>query len=85
VAVEEQQRLQRLVLRGGTDLAVHRQMRQELLDLGRAELTGVPTVVKQDVTPQPLQVGLLCSQGEVPGAHLLARHREQARLVSHVV
>jgi hypothetical protein len=64
---------------------MHRQIRQELLDLGRAEFTGVPTVVKHDVTPQPLQVGLLCSQGQMSDAHLLARHREQARLAPHAV
>src|SRR5207253_1771507 len=79
VAVEEEQRLQRLVLRGGAHLAVHREVGQESLDCGRAELTRVPALVKTDVTPHPLQISLLSAQREVARAHPLARDREQAR------
>jgi hypothetical protein len=85
VAVEEQQRLKGLVLRGGADLAMHRKVSQELLDFGCAKIAGVPSAMKHEITPQPVQVGVLCSQGQVAGAHLLPRHREQARLAPHVV
>ena len=85
MAVEEQQRLQGLVLRGGADLAMHRQVSQELLDLGSAKIAGVPSAMKHEITPQPLQVGVLRSQGEMAGAHLLPRHREQTRRACHVL
>ncbi len=78
MAVEEEQRLQRLVLRGGAHLAVHREVGQELLDCGRAELARVSALVKSDVTPRPLQVRLLSAQRKVARAHPLARDREQA-------
>src|SRR5437667_3856782 len=78
LAVEEEQRLQGLVLRGGAHLAVHREVGQELLDCGRAELTRVSAPVKADVTPHPLQISLLSAQREVARAHPLARDLEQA-------
>jgi len=85
VPVQEQQCLQRLVLRGRAHLAVHREMRQELLDLGRAELARVPPLMEDHVTPDPLQVRLLAAQRQVPRAHFLARHREQAGFLVHDV
>jgi hypothetical protein len=60
-------------------------MRQELLDLGRAELARVPPLMEDHVTPDPLQVCLLAAQRQVPRAHFLARHREQAGFLVHDV
>ncbi len=58
-------------------------MGQELLNFRCAELTRVPAFVKRNITPQPVQVSMLCSQGKVPGAHFFPRHREQAGLGLH--
>jgi hypothetical protein len=60
-------------------------MRQELLDFGRAELARMPPFMKDHVTPDPLQVGLLAAQRQVPRTHLLARHRQQAGFLVHDV
>jgi hypothetical protein len=40
VALDEEQRLQRLVLRGGTHLAMHGEVREELLDLRALSARG---------------------------------------------
>jgi hypothetical protein len=58
-------------------------MGQELLNFRSAELARVPTIVERKVTPKPLQVSVLCSQGKMPGAHSFPRHREQAGLAFH--
>jgi hypothetical protein len=46
-------------------------------------LARMPTMMKRDITPQPLQVNLLRSQGEVTRAHLVARNGKQSGSRSH--
>jgi len=78
VAVDEQQRLQCLVLRGAAHLALHREVREELLDRGCAELARM-AAMKGDITLEPLQIRLLGTQCQVPRAHTLACQGEQPR------
>jgi hypothetical protein len=54
-------------------------MRQELLELGRAELFGVSPAVEVDITLQPLEIRLLGAQREMARAHALARKRQELR------
>jgi hypothetical protein len=77
VAVEEEQRLQCLVLRRGADPALDCEVRQELLDLAGTEPARMPVPMKDDITPQPLQVGLLGPQRQMTRAHALARDRDK--------
>jgi hypothetical protein len=50
--VQKQQRRQRLILGGGTDLQVHRQVAQEGVHLGAAHLARVAPAVKPQESPQ---------------------------------
>ena len=77
--VEEQQRRQRLVLRAGGHLPLHRQRGQEALHLRRPHLTRVPTIIGQDVAPDPTDISpfgpqavALCAQ---PFANLIQQSR----------
>ena len=54
--VEEQQRMKRLVLRGGADAALHGKVGKELFDFRFAHLVGVADMVKEDVTLDPTDV-----------------------------
>ena len=62
IKVQEQQRLQRLILGDRADLAYHGEMRQELLYSGCADFARMPAVMKRDITPQPLQIDPLRSE-----------------------
>jgi hypothetical protein len=75
VAVEEQERAQRLVLRGGRDATLHRQRAEECGDLGRVALA-----VKEDVAPDPGDVGLFGTTAVVAGAKRGADAVEETRL-----
>ena len=77
LAVEEQQRLQRLVLCGGAHPALDGEIREKALHLGGCELAGMAAIVKSDITPHPLQVRLLRAQRQVTRAHALTHDREQ--------
>ena len=61
-----------------------RQIGQELLNLGCAELAGVAALVESDISPNPLQVGLLRPVGQVARAHLFARYFQQSSSLRHV-
>jgi len=62
VSVEEEQRGQRLVLRGGADPAVDGEVGEEGVDLRLAHLDWMPLAVKDDKAPDPRDVGLLGSE-----------------------
>jgi hypothetical protein len=59
--------------------ALHREVREELLDLARTECSRIPAIMKADVALQPLQVRLLVAQREMARAHALARQGEKSR------
>jgi hypothetical protein len=80
VAVEEEERSQRLVLRRGADALAHGEVREEGVDLGLAHLGGMALVVEEDVAARPRDVGLLRAQAVVPRADRVAHAVEQARL-----
>jgi len=79
LAIEEEQRAQRLVLRGRRDVALDGQGTQEPRDLGRAHLGGVTLVVKEDVAADPSDVGLLGAGAAVAGAQRRPHAIQQAR------
>lgn len=83
--IQEQERLQRLVLGARTDLAVYGQMGQELLDLSRTEFAGMTALMVRDVLLDPAQVNLLRAIGHVTRAHFLARDFQQSAPPVHVV
>ncbi len=68
LAIEEEQRAQRLVLRGRGDIAVDGQIAQEARDLGGAHLGRMALAVEDDVAPDPSDVGLLRAEAAVAGA-----------------
>jgi hypothetical protein len=59
VAVEEQERAQRLVLGGGGNLALDGEGAEEARDLGGAHLGGMALVVDEDAPADPSDVSLL--------------------------
>jgi hypothetical protein len=58
-AVEEQERPERLILGGGSDLPVDGQRGEELGDLWSPHLGRVALAVEEDVAPGPAHVRLL--------------------------
>jgi hypothetical protein len=57
--VEEEQRAERLILRGGGGVTLHREMIEESGDLGGAELARVAAGVEGDEGADPVEVRLL--------------------------
>jgi hypothetical protein len=53
LAVKEQRRRQRLILRRCRYLAIDRQIGQKRLDVGRTHLARMALAVEQDETPYP--------------------------------
>lgn len=78
VAVQEDDRCERLVLRGRRDTAIDREVRQEVLEFARPEFARMPTRMEADVVPDPHQVKLLRAQAQAPRAHAVAHHIEQS-------
>jgi hypothetical protein len=68
VAVEEEYRRHRLVLRGRAHAGANRQVRQERVDFGLPHLEGMSLPVKKNEPPDPGDVGLLRPKAVVPGA-----------------
>jgi hypothetical protein len=48
---------------GGSDLAFNGEMAEEGFNLGDAHFLGVALVMKQNVTTEPLDVGIFCTIG----------------------
>lgn len=59
VAVEKEQRGQRLVLGGSTDVLLLGEVQQEALDRGLAQVARMLLVVEKDEAPDPSTVDLL--------------------------
>src|SRR6185436_16143237 len=56
VAIEKQQRAERLILRGRGDAAVHRERAQETRHLGRPHLGWMTLAVEEDIATDPCDV-----------------------------
>ena len=78
VAVQEEERRERLVLGGGGDLAVGGEGGEEGVDLRLAQLVGVALAVEEDEALHPLDVRLLRAQRVVPRAEGRAQAVEEA-------
>jgi hypothetical protein len=78
LSIEEKQRAQSLVLRGRRELIANGERRQERGDLDGAHLGWVTLAVKEDVAPDPVNVGLLGAAAVVPGADAVADAVEEA-------
>jgi len=72
LAVKEQQRTLGLILRGSRNLAGHRKMGKESLDVARAQILGVALAVKVNIAFNPVQVGLFSANAIVLHAQLIA-------------
>ena len=82
--IEKPKGLQRLTLRTGADLAVHGQIGQELPNALRAQVPGMPPLMKPHLPSNPLQVDLLGAISQVLRAQLFSRHLQQSRPIRHV-
>lgn len=65
LAIQEEQRAKRLVLRGRGHVALHGEPGEERLDLSRAHFARVPFAVVHYEAVHPLRVRLLGAQAEV--------------------
>jgi hypothetical protein len=63
LAVEEHQRLERLILRAGRDITAHGQVLEKCPDLGGAQLARVPVAAKGDKAASPVLVRLFGTDG----------------------
>ena len=79
LTVEEEERAERLVLRGGGDVVLHGERAEEFRDFRPAHARRVALVVEEDEAADPSDVGLLGTPAEVPLAHRRADPIEQAR------
>jgi hypothetical protein len=77
--VQEQQGAERLVLGRGADVPLHRQVRQESVDLRRPHLLRVALAVEEDEPPDPADVGLLRPPTVMAHPRRLPHPVEQAR------
>jgi len=73
ILVKEQQRRQRLVLRGRGHLALHREIAKEFGDFRRAHLRGMPPALKVNEVPDPVPIRLLGLTAVVPRANRRAK------------
>jgi hypothetical protein len=67
--IKEQQRVERLVLSGGGDMAVGGEVGEELADLDRTHFLRMPFGVEEDEPANPVDVGLFSSDGELFEPH----------------
>jgi len=79
LAVQEQQRAQRLVLRGGRHLSPDGERRQELRHLSRSHLGGMALAVKQNVPADPREVRFFRATAVVACAYGVAHTVEESR------
>lgn len=77
VAVEKQERGQRLVLGRGADAVLDGEAREEALDLGRSHLARVPLAVEQDEAADPADVRSLGLRAAVAHPKRFAHAVEQ--------
>jgi len=79
IAVQEQQRRECLVLRRGAHAALHREVREEGLDLGAAHVGRVALAVEQDEASDPADVGFFGAAAAMERAHRGVHTVEQPR------
>lgn len=77
LTIKEKQGGQRLVLHGGGDVALHRQVGEEGRHFGAAELAGMAVAVVADEPFDPIQVGPLRADGIVLHPQRFARLVEE--------
>jgi hypothetical protein len=68
IPVQEQERVERLRLCGGSDVASGRQMIHERRDALCAEFARMPLVMEQDVTTNPKSIRLFSTPAQVASA-----------------
>jgi len=76
-AVEEQQRVEGLILSQGGYVAVNRQMGQKCLDLDHAEFAQMATVVEQHKPANPMNVRLFSPKATLLQANPLPNDVQQ--------
>jgi hypothetical protein len=81
VAVQKDQRTERLILRRGAYLSVHCQFREKLRDLVRTHLLGMALPVEQDKPLNPTDIRLFRPYAIVPQPDRFPDPVEQFRLV----
>ena len=79
LAVEKQNRGQRLVLRRRSDLAVRGKMIEKRRHFRFAEHLGMALAIEEDEAPDPVHVGLLRAPTVVPNPNRLMHALEQSR------
>lgn len=83
MSIEEEQCVERLVLRGSAHVLVRRQPGQEAVDLFSAHRCRMPFVVEEDEALDPLDVRLLRPAAVMTGTHRLMNLVHQFRLAIH--
>lgn len=79
VAVEEDQRIERLVLGRCRHLAIDREVGQEIRYLRLGHVRRVSLAVKQDEAPRPMDVRLFGADAEVSDADRLPELGQEGR------
>ncbi len=79
LAVEKEERAERLVLRRCRDASLDGQGRQETCDLCRPHVRGMALAVKEDVAANPRDIRLLGATAIVPGSNRIAHTIEKPR------
>jgi hypothetical protein len=79
IAIEEQERAERLVLRRRADATLRREPRQKRGDLGGAHVRRMPLAMEENVPPNPIGVGVLGSPAVMFCANRLTNAIEQLR------
>jgi len=83
LSVEEEDRSQRLVLRGRGHVTINGKVRQEILDLRAAKFRRVSLVMEKNVATGPEQILLLSAVAVVQRPQLVADLVEEARFRVH--
>src|SRR3989442_12726069 len=82
VAIQKQHCAERLILCRGTDASIHREPAEKRADFRRAHFRGMPLPVKEDVSPNPVDVGAFGSTTVMFRADDMSNTIEQLRRTS---
>jgi hypothetical protein len=82
-AIKEEDGVQRLILRGRGDIAADGEVAEEGAQVIGAQLAGMALAMEEDVTANPLQIGLLGSDAVVLDTDDVAHLIEQATATRH--
>ena len=75
-AIQKNQCVERLILRGGRDVSINRQPGEELCDFCAAHFPWVPQFVEADVPLHPVNVSTFGSNAVVTNANRVAQFSE---------